>query len=236
MSISRLLDGFDTIREGKLRNIERINLVVPGFVDLLIQRLPVLTFAAWVAQCAQGVRLGNQKVGMIDSGVPMKIGRETDMDFGNLEWLFPVVIALHNAEEAIWFPAWSLGAGRWYPPVAPRLVRFGVTVLTVLAFVVTWLSARSGRQTVWTYLAFGYMVAMLANVIPHIAASVATRSYTPGVVTAVVLNLPLLSLLVILALRNGYVSGWMAVAYSVAVPGLLLLSILVLFKLGKILA
>jgi hypothetical protein len=173
---------------------------------------------------------------MIVSGVPMTIGRETDMDFRNLEWLFPVVITLHNAEEAIWFPGWSKGAGRWYASFAPSVARFGVTVLTVLAFVVTWLSARSGRQTVWTYLAFGYMVAMLANVIPHIAASVATRSYTPGVVTAVVLNMPVLSLLVVLALRNGYVSGWMAVAYSIAVPGLLLLLIPVVFKLGKTLA
>ena len=151
------------------------------------------------------------------------------MGFRNLEWLFPVVITLHNAEEAIWFPGWWKGAGRWHAPVSPRVFRFGVTVLTVLAFVVTWL-------TVWTYLAFGYMVAMLANVIPHIAVSVAMRSYTPGVVTAVVLNLPVLSLLVVLALREGCVSGWKAAAYSVAVPALLLLSILVLLKKGKVLA
>jgi hypothetical protein len=75
---------------------------------------------------------------------------------------------------------------------------------------------------------------MLANVpIPHIAASVALRSYMPGVVTAVALNLPVLSLLVVLALREGYVSGWKAVEYSAGVAALLLLSIPALFKLGK---
>jgi hypothetical protein len=36
-----------------------------------------------------------------------------------------------------------------------------------------------------------------------------------------------------LALREGYVSGWKAVAYSLIVSGLLLLSIPGLFGLGK---
>jgi hypothetical protein len=52
-------------------------------------------------------------------------------------------------------------------------------------------------------------------------------------VTAVALNLPVLSLLVILAVRRGYVSGWKAAEYAFAVTRLLLLSIPVLFRLGK---
>jgi hypothetical protein len=80
------------------------------------------------------------------------------------------------------------------------------------------------------------MVAMLANVlVPHIAVSVATRRYMPGVATGVALNLPALSLLVVLALGEGYVSGWKAAAYAVGVAGILVLSIPALFKLGKIL-
>ena len=156
------------------------------------------------------------------------------MSFRSLEWLFPLVATLHNGEEAIWFPAWSQRAGRWHSPVAPGVFRFAVTVFTILAFAVTWLSARSGRQTVWTYLAFGYMVGVLANaLIPHIAVTVAMRSYMPGVATAVALNLPALTLLVVLALSEGYVSGWKAIVYSAGVSGLLLLSIPALFGLGK---
>jgi hypothetical protein len=161
---------------------------------------------------------------------------DTDMNFRNLVWLFPIVVALHDAEEAIWFPAWSKRVGRWHAGVTPGVFRFAAGVLTVLAFMVTWASEVSGKQTIWTYLAFGYMATMLANVvIPHIAVTVALRSYMPGVVTAVVLNLPVLSLLVVLALREGYVSGWKAAAYSVSMAALLLLSIPALFKLGRIL-
>ena len=108
--------------------------------------------------------------------------------------------------------------------------------MTVLAFVVTWMSAESGKQTVWTYLVFGSMIVALANVvIPHVAVSVAQRSYMPGVVTAVALNLPVVSLLVVVALREGYVSGWKAAEYSVGVAAVVILSIPTLFKLGKVL-
>jgi len=80
------------------------------------------------------------------------------------------------------------------------------------------------------------MVAVLANVlIPHVAVSVITRRYMPGVATAVALNLPTLSLLIVLAVREGYVSGWKAVAYAAIVAGIGPLSIPALFKLGRIL-
>jgi hypothetical protein len=158
------------------------------------------------------------------------------MSFQSLLWFFPIVVTLHNAEEAIWFPEWTQRVRWWPAPVAPGVFRFAVTVFTILAFAVTWLSARSGKQTVWTYLAFGYMVGVLANaLIPHIALTIAMRRYMPGVATAVALNLPVLSLLVVLALKEGYVSGSKAVAYSIGVSAVGLLSIPALFKLGRVL-
>ncbi len=156
------------------------------------------------------------------------------MSFQNLLWLFPVAVTLHNAEEAIWLPGWSKRTVLWRTPVSPGTFRFAVVVLTILAFAVTGLSASSGKQSVWTYLAFGYMAAMLANVlIPHLVLTAALRSYMPGVATAVALNLPVLSWLVVLALREGYVSGWKAAAYSAGVAGVLLASIPILFKTGR---
>lgn len=158
------------------------------------------------------------------------------MSFQSLQWLFPVAVTLHNGEEAIWFPEWSRRARRWPAPVENGVFLFAVVVFTLLAFVVTWLSVRSGKQTLWTYLYFGYMAATLANAfIPHIAVSVATRSYMPGVATATVVILPVLSLLTWLALKEGYVSGWKATEYSVGVAGIGLVSIPLLFKLGRLL-
>jgi len=158
------------------------------------------------------------------------------MSYQSLEWLFPVVVAVHNTEEAIWLPSWSKRAVLWHSPVTPGSFRFAVTVFTVLAFAVTWLSAESGKQTAWAYLTFGYIAAMLANVlVPHVVLTVALRNYMPGLATAVLLNLPVLSLLAVMAVREGYVSGWKSAASFVGVSGALAAFIPALFRLGKIL-
>jgi hypothetical protein len=158
------------------------------------------------------------------------------MSFRNLEWLFPLVVALHNAEEALWLPAWSRRAGRWHRPVVPGVFRFAVVILTLLAFVVTGLSISAGRETLWTYLVFGSMAVMLVNVlIPHLTATIVTRSYMPGLATGVVLNLPVLSLLMALAVKQGYVSGWKAAAFCAGVAVLLVFFIPALFGLGRVL-
>jgi hypothetical protein len=121
-------------------------------------------------------------------------------------------------------------------PVSARTFRFVVAVLTALALAVTWLSARSGAQTPWTYLLFGCMAATLANAIfPHLALSISRRSYMPGTATAVGLNLPVLSFLVASALSERQVSGWRAVAYAAGVPALVLLCLVRLFKPGRLL-
>jgi Protein of unknown function with HXXEE motif len=126
------------------------------------------------------------------------------MWFQKLQWLFPIAVTFHNSEEAFWLPPWWVqhakevtvhpGAGAF---------RYAAAVLTVAAFVVTFLSERKGKESVWAYLLFGYIVAMLANVfIPHIPASFEFRSYTPGVVMAVLINLPVMSFLSIRAIRE----------------------------------
>ncbi len=119
-------------------------------------------------------------------------------------------------------------------PVSPRFFRFVLAALTALALAVTWLSARSGAQTLWTYLMFGCVVATLANaVFPHLVLSISRRSYMPGTATAVALNLPVLFSLVASAISERQVSGWKSVAYAAGVPALLLLFLGVLLKPGK---
>jgi hypothetical protein len=155
--------------------------------------------------------------------------------FGQLRWLFPFAITLHNLEEAVWLPGF-VAAHRTELPwtVAAGEFRFGATVLTVAAWIVTYLSWRTGRERIWAYLLFGYVVAMLVNVfVPHVVAAIIFRGYAPGMVTAVALNLPVLTLLSIRAIRDRFVSGRKAVVFVVAVPvGIVLLSP-TLFALGR---
>jgi len=140
--------------------------------------------------------------------------------FKKLQWLFPIAVTLHNSEEAMWLPAWWARHAQEIPMHPdPAAFRFAVAVLTAAAFVFTYLSGRNGKESFWAYLTFGYIVAMLANVfIPHIPASLVWRSYTPGVVTAALINLPVMTFLTIRAVREGWVSGRKAAVFGVAVP------------------
>ena len=59
-------------------------------------------------------------------------------------WIFPIAFAVHNLEEAIWLPAWSRRPGSLQPHVTDFEFRFAVSVLTLVGFIVTWLSVRHG--------------------------------------------------------------------------------------------
>ncbi len=158
------------------------------------------------------------------------------MTFRKLQWAFPIAVTLHNAEEAIWMPGWKAPllediVGR--PPGAAE-IRSALVVFTVAALAVTCLSARRGPESVWAYLTFGYIIAMLANVfIPHVPAAIVFRGYAPGVVTAVLINLPVMSLLAIRMLREGWVKGWKAAAFGAGVP-LVLGGVIVMWLAGPI--
>jgi hypothetical protein len=109
----------------------------------------------------------------------------------------------------------------------------GLLLLTLAAFAVTNLSVQKGEQSAWAYLLIGFAAAMLMNVfVPHVPATLAFHEYTPGVLTAVLINLPFMSVLMIQALRDHWVSGMRALLYSLLVPfaigGLILVSFAIL--------
>ena len=143
------------------------------------------------------------------------------MNFRRLQWLFPVAVALHNGEEAIWMPGWDARHAAELPVHPPGAFEFRVVlfVLTVATFVITSQSARHGPESTWAYLTFGSIVAMLVNVfVPHVPAAILFHGYAPGVVTAVSINLPLASWLALRAVRERWVGGWKAVAFGAGVP------------------
>jgi hypothetical protein len=143
------------------------------------------------------------------------------MQFKNVQWLFPVAVLFHNGEEAIWMPKWVAEHASRLPVRVPGAgqIRIALLGLTLAALVATYLSSRKGPESFWAYLTFGYIVAMLANVfLPHVPATLIFHSYTPGVVTAVLVNLPLMSYLVFRALRDRWVARGRAGMFAVGVP------------------
>ncbi len=138
--------------------------------------------------------------------------------------------AVRHASElsALPFPQARVIAA--HPP-STMTIRLALLLLTIAAFAVTWLSARHGKQSLSAYLLFGGITAMLANVfVPHLPATLLFHSYTPGVATAVFINLPVMGWLALRAVRDEWVSGGRAVAFGTGVP--IVLAVLIAVLLG----
>lgn len=150
--------------------------------------------------------------------------------------LFVAAVLLHNAEEAIWLPAWSKHAGRWHPGVGPVEFRFAAVLLSVLLIASAVAGIASGPRSAAAYLLFGYVFAMTANaVVPHAAVTLASRRYMPGTATGLALNLPLGCLVLRSALADGWVSLRAIAVVAPAVTVVLILAIPLLFSLGRLL-
>jgi hypothetical protein len=157
------------------------------------------------------------------------------MSFIQYTWLFAFVVAAHNLEEAIWLPAWSQTAGRWPQAVGNTEFRFAVIILTLLAVISTWLATVQGKASFGAYLVAGYALAILLNVlVPHLAASLVSRSYMPGTATAVLLNLPVTIGLLTRAFREGYIQSHAFLVFGPMVVIGIVTSIKPLFWMGRI--
>lgn len=109
-----------------------------------------------------------------------------------LLWSVPLAVAVHNLEEAIWLPHWSERiAGRWHRRVGTVPFRFAVAVLTVLVFAIAAWAQAAGPGSLGHYLLAACAIGQALNVVfPHAVATVATRTYAPGLLTGLCLVLP----------------------------------------------
>ena len=124
------------------------------------------------------------------------------LSYRSLQRGLAIVIALHNAEEAITAGAY-LPRVREYvehapalrdaglPPSLPQLYFALVVVTLVPALLIAW--ATTGRESVAKREVVAVVAAaLLWNVfLPHLSAMVFLRGYAPGGLTALAVNLPL---------------------------------------------
>ena len=92
----------------------------------------------------------------------------------------------------------------------------------------------AGARSLAAYGFAGYVFAMLINVFaPHVVASIVLHRYMPGLATALIFNLPLAVLFLRRALADGFVVWGTLIWAAPLVALLVLLSIPVLFALGR---
>lgn len=112
------------------------------------------------------------------------------IQYRRIIWLLALTETLHNIEEALWLPSWTLSHNRQAMQTTPFEFRIAVAAVTLLVYWIIYYYARHGTMPSKCLLG-GTIVIVLVNVfIPHIAASLATSSYVPGTLSGIVLNLP----------------------------------------------
>jgi hypothetical protein len=130
------------------------------------------------------------------------------MEFTTLLWLLPVAVTIHMIEEMIWLPVWSQTAGSWHVPVSSRQFAFASIIFLLITYALTAVALRSGPGSAAVYVLAGLALTLLLNVyFPHIGSMINLRRYGPGVVTGVLINLPVMSYFIWRCIHDGYLDG-----------------------------
>lgn len=150
-----------------------------------------------------------------------------------MELLFLLGFSLHNIEEALWLPAWSVHAKRYHKPVTAGEFRFAVIIVTAIGCLFTFQYFIFSGAYIPRCIYLGFVLMMVLNALfPHLAATVALRRYAPGTATALLLNVPIGSFILVTSI--GSESELLQVlAAAAAVTAIMLPLIKLLFIAGK---
>lgn len=152
----------------------------------------------------------------------------------NIFLLFLFSITLHNLEEALWLPQWSKYAKKFHKQVGKNEFHFAVLVITLIAYLITSLFVFFPDVLILKYFYFGFVGAMIVNTIfPHLIATILLKKYSPGLITGLLLQVPVNCLIIVNSINNGVINFY-DLLLSIIVVGVFLLSIIpLLFRIGE---
>lgn len=155
------------------------------------------------------------------------------MNTPSIYLLFLFSITLHNIEEALWMPQWSRYAEKFHKEVTRDEFHFAVLVITILAYLATGLFIFFPENLMLKYFSFGFMGAMIFNVIfPHLISTIILKKYCPGLITGVFLIIPFNSLIIFSSVNKSIIN-FNEVIISTIVVGIFLLGLIpILNKIG----
>jgi hypothetical protein len=147
--------------------------------------------------------------------------------------LFLLGFTLHNLEEAIWLPAWSKYARKFHEPVERNQFIFALIIITIAGYLIILLDMLTGQTgNIINYIFLGFIGMMGLNaIIPHLAATIVLKKYAPGLITGLLLNLPISIIIIVYYIQNGINIFYLVLAF-LSITGLILFSLKHLFRLG----
>jgi hypothetical protein len=124
-----------------------------------------------------------------------------------LFWGIPLFFAVHNAEEAPQMARWSRSMSlKWMLTVSTLQFVVAVVLLTALVLGLTALAADAPPGSAGVYVLTGVQAIIFVNAFGHFGLALYMRRYNPGLVTALLFNLPFSLYLFRRLLTAGYVA------------------------------
>ncbi len=114
---------------------------------------------------------------------------------------------LHNIEEAVTICSYQVkNPFQTFQPASCKQFLVAVSLLSVAGLSAYIFAMKTRNQAIYYFISTGMAATLLLNVfLPHVLVAVYTFQYTPGIVSALILNLPL-SILVLTKNRCQYES------------------------------
>lgn len=147
---------------------------------------------------------------------------------------FCLAITLHNLEEALWLPHWSQLDSAFQMPISPNEFHFAVLIITALAYLISFLYLSFPKTIIMKWAFIGFLGSMIINAIfPHLISTILMETYAPGLMTALLLNIPI-NLVILYRLYKTNSVTIKEILISTVVVGILLLTIIpFLFSIGS---
>lgn len=114
------------------------------------------------------------------------------ISFDSLLWWVPVLLAIHNLEEAPFMERWYKRLPIKLPlTITTRQFVIAVLLITLAGFVVTYFAVEYLANQTGCLIVLGIQAIMLFNAfIPHITTTIRFHMYSPGVITSALITLP----------------------------------------------
>ncbi len=140
--------------------------------------------------------------------------------FLKIVWLFPIAFALHEAEE------WNILA--WYhrnyedlPAKTNTSIRTFLVFVSIVGFVWTAIATLPGNPKVAAFVLLPAMAIAFLNALQHVYWLIYFKDYAPGVVTSLLLLIPIIGYLAVRAVQESYVPIWYVVGLAILIVPIL---------------
>jgi hypothetical protein len=157
------------------------------------------------------------------------------MDLSTLIILLPFAFTLHNLEEVLGMEKWSKSVPSYiHKPVTTRQFGIATLLFSVLGFAVTFTKGFYHTELYYYFVMSGFAGMMLINVfIPHLIATIYLKKYAPGVLSGLLINLPL-TILVLIAFKNSQILSIEQIRITIIMGGVIgVILAFVLLKVGE---